>query len=179
MEAKKQAGRSPAAFFAEWPLSDPAMRPTRSVTASAQALDHSLPGKPERSLPPLGLLPHANRFAGFVRGPERRAYPASGGRGGCPHPPAGRRRVQENAAAGRRGRAATRAAPTARVEDSCRGPMRAEGELPRRGKSGCPGVSAPTEDIFKGYNVGAGLVPARGAGRPRFWLQSAAREGPP
>ena len=93
MEAKKQAGRSPAAFFAEWPLSDPAMRPTRSVTgsaeawvadekavapqaqgvfrggvssvasrsrrsvtASAQALDHSLPGKPERSLPPLGLL---------------------------------------------------------------------------------------------------------------------------
>ena len=33
MEAKKQAGRSPAAFFAEWPLSDPAMRPTRSVTA--------------------------------------------------------------------------------------------------------------------------------------------------
>ena len=56
MEAKKQAGRSPAAFFAEWPLSDPAMRPTRSVTASAQALDHSLPGRPERSLPPLGLL---------------------------------------------------------------------------------------------------------------------------
>ena len=51
--------------------------------------------------------------------------------------------------------------------------------MPRRGKSGCPGVSAPTEDIFKGYNVGAGLVPARGAGRPWFWLQSAAREGPP
>ena len=76
-------------------------------------------------------------------------------------------------------RAATRAAPTARVEDNWRGPMRAEGELPRRGKRGRPGVSAPTEDIFKGYNVGAGLVPARGAGRPRFWLQSAAREGPP
>ena len=56
MEAKKQAGRSPAAFFAEWPLSDPAMRPTRSVTASAQALDHSLPGRPESSFPPLGLL---------------------------------------------------------------------------------------------------------------------------
>ena len=37
MEAKKQAGRSPAAFFAEWPLSDPAMRPTRSVTGSAEA----------------------------------------------------------------------------------------------------------------------------------------------
>ena len=36
MEAKKQAGRSPAAFFAEWPLSDPAMRPTRSVTGSAE-----------------------------------------------------------------------------------------------------------------------------------------------
>ena len=37
MEAKKQAGRSPAAFFAEWTLSDPAMRPTRSVTGSAEA----------------------------------------------------------------------------------------------------------------------------------------------
>ena len=37
MEAKKQAGRSPAACFAEWPLSDPAMRPTRSVTGSAEA----------------------------------------------------------------------------------------------------------------------------------------------
>ena len=37
MEAKKQAGRSPAAFFAEWLLSDPAMRPTRSVTGSAEA----------------------------------------------------------------------------------------------------------------------------------------------
>ena len=37
MEAKKQAGRSPAAFFAEWPLSDPVMRPTRSVTGSAEA----------------------------------------------------------------------------------------------------------------------------------------------
>ena len=56
MKRKKQAGRSPAAFFAEWPLSDPAMRPTRSVTASAQALDHSLPGKPESSFPSLGLL---------------------------------------------------------------------------------------------------------------------------
>ena len=180
MEAKKQAGRSPAAFFAEWPLSDPAMRPTRSVTASAQALDHSLPGRPESSFPPLGLLfPTRTASLGSRGGPERGAPPASGGRGGCPHPPAGRRRVQENAAAGRRGRAATRAAPTARVEDSCRGPMRAEGELPRRGKRGRPGVSAPTEDIFKGYNVGAGLVPARGAGRPRFWLQSAAREGPP
>ena len=33
-----------------------ASRSRRSVTASAQALDHSLPGKPERSLPPLGLL---------------------------------------------------------------------------------------------------------------------------
>ena len=32
---KNRAGRGPAAFFAEWPLSDPAMRPTRSVTASA------------------------------------------------------------------------------------------------------------------------------------------------
>ena len=40
-------------------------------------------------------------------------------------------------------------------------------------------MSAPTEDIFKGCNVGAGLVPARGAGRPWFWLQSTASEGPP
>ena len=37
MEAKKQAGRSPAACFAEWPFSDPAMRPTRSVTGSLEA----------------------------------------------------------------------------------------------------------------------------------------------
>ena len=37
MKRKKQAGRSPAAFFAEWPLSDPAMRPIRSVTGSAEA----------------------------------------------------------------------------------------------------------------------------------------------
>ena len=37
MEAKKQAGRSPAACFAAWPFSDPAMRPTRSVTGSAEA----------------------------------------------------------------------------------------------------------------------------------------------
>ena len=73
MEAKKQAGRSPAAFFAEWPLSDPAMRPTRSVTASAQALDHSLPGRPERSLPPLASFPTRNRFAGYEWGPERGA----------------------------------------------------------------------------------------------------------
>ena len=164
MEAKKQAGRSPAAFFAEWPLSDPAMRPTRSVTASAQALDHSLPGRPESSFPPLGLLfPTRTASLGSCGGPESGAYPAPVCRdGACPRP-----------------RAATRAAPTARVEDNWRGPMRAEGELPHRGKRGRPGVSAPTEDIFKGYNVGAGLVPARGAGRPRFWLQSAAREGPP
>ena len=150
MEAKKQAGRSPAAFFAEWPLSDPAMRPTRSVTASAQALDHSLPGRPESSFPPLGLLfPTRTASLGSCGGPESGAYPAPVCRdGACPRP-----------------RAATRAAPTARVEDNWRGPMRAEGELPRRGKRGRPGVSAPTEDIFKGCNVGAGLVPARG--RPR------------
>ncbi len=37
-------------------VSSVAPRSRRSVTASAQALDHSLPGKPESSLPPLGLL---------------------------------------------------------------------------------------------------------------------------
>ena len=37
MEAKKQAGRSPAAFFAEWPLSDPAMRPLIKESASVIA----------------------------------------------------------------------------------------------------------------------------------------------
>ena len=88
MEAKKQAGRSPAAFFAEWPLSDPAMRPTRSVTASAQALDHSLPGKPERSLPPLGLLfPTRTASLGSRGGPESGVHPSPICRGGCPHPP--------------------------------------------------------------------------------------------
>ena len=77
MEAKKQAGRSPAAFFAEWPLSDPAMRPTRSVTASAQALDHSLPGEPERSFPPLGLLfPTRTASLGSRGGPEGGERPA-------------------------------------------------------------------------------------------------------
>ena len=97
MEAKKQAGRSPAAFFAAWPFSDPAMRPTRSVTASAQALDHSLPGKPERSLPPLGLLfPTRTASLGSCGGPESGAYAAPVCRdGACPRP-----------------RAATRAAPT-------------------------------------------------------------------
>ena len=136
-----------------------ASRSRRSVTASAQALDHSLPGKPERSLPPLGLLfPTRTASLGSARGPERGAPPASGGRGGCPHPPAGRRRVQENAAAGRRGRAATRAAPTARVEDSCRGPMRAEGELPRRGKRGCPGTSAPTKKGAANRRIAAGTA---------------------
>ena len=84
MEAKKQAGRSPAAFFAEWPLSDPAMRPSsvasrsrRSVTASAQALDHSLPGEPERSFPPLGLLfPTRTASLGSRGGPEGGERPA-------------------------------------------------------------------------------------------------------
>ena len=76
MEAKKQAGRSPAAFFAEWPLSDPAMRPTRSVTASAQALDHSLPGRPESSFPPLGLLfPTRTASLGSRGGPESGVHP--------------------------------------------------------------------------------------------------------
>ena len=37
-------------------VSSVASRSRRSVTASAQALDHSLPGEPERSFPPLGLL---------------------------------------------------------------------------------------------------------------------------
>ena len=55
MEAKKQAGRSPAACFAEWPLSNPAMRPTRSVTASPQAPDPSLRRQRQSSLPPLGF----------------------------------------------------------------------------------------------------------------------------
>ena len=89
MEAKKQAGRSPAAFFAEWPLSDPAMRPTRSVTASAQALDHSLPGKPERSLPPLGLLSPREPLR-WVRAGATKVGSALRRRGGCTHPPAGR-----------------------------------------------------------------------------------------
>ena len=168
MEAKKQAGRSPAACFAAWPFSDPAMRPTRSVTASAQALDHSLPGRPESSFPPLGLLfPTRTASLGSCGGPESGAYPAPVCRdGACPRP-----------------RAATRAAPTARVEDNWRGPMRAEGELPRRGKRGRPGVSAPTWDVFKGCNVGAGLVPARGRPRGpplrRGWRMAAAgRCGP-
>ena len=101
----------------------------RSVTASAQALDHSLPGRPESSFPPLGLLfPTRTASLGSCGGPESGAYPAPVCRdGACPRP-----------------RAATRAAPTARVEDSCRGPMRAGGELPHRGKRGRPGVSAPT-----------------------------------
>ena len=47
MEAKKQAGRSPAAFFAEWPLSDPVMRPTRSVTGSAEAWVAAAPRAPQ------------------------------------------------------------------------------------------------------------------------------------
>ena len=100
----------------------------RSVTASAQALDHSLPGRPESSFPPLGLLfPTRTASLGSCRGPESGAYAAPVCRGGaCPRP-----------------RAATRAAPTVRVEDSWRGPMRAEGELPHRGKRGRPGVSAP------------------------------------
>ena len=50
MEAKKQAGRSPAAFFAEWPLSDPAMRPTRSVTGSAEARGAARMDRSEGSL---------------------------------------------------------------------------------------------------------------------------------
>ena len=78
MEAKKQAGRSPAAFFAEWPLSDPAMRPTRSVTASAQALDHSLPGRPERSLPPLGLLSPREPLRWVRAGPRAQGVPRVG-----------------------------------------------------------------------------------------------------
>ena len=153
MEAKKQAGRSPAAFFAAWPFSDPAMRPTRSVTASAQDLDHSLPGRPESSFPPLGLLfPTRTASLGSCGGPESGAFPAPVCRGGtCPRP-----------------RAATRAAPTARVEDSCRGPMWAEGELPRRGKRGRPGASAPPGRRADGRPLssnadpwGRGLVPAR------------------
>ena len=56
MEAKKQAGRSPAACFAEWPLSDSAMRPTHSVTASPQAPDPSLRRQRQSSLLPLRLL---------------------------------------------------------------------------------------------------------------------------
>ena len=168
MEAKKQAGRSPAACFAEWPFSDPAMRPTRSVTASPQAPDPSLRRQRQSSLLPLRLLsPTRTASLGSCGGPESGAYPAPVCRGGtCPRP-----------------RAATRAAPTARVEDSCRGPMWAEGELPHRGKRGRPGVSAPTEDIFKGRNVGAGFVPARrrpqGPSLRRGWRMAAAgRCGP-
>ena len=168
MEAKKQAGRSPAACFAEWPLSSPTMRPTRSVTASPQAPDPSLRRQRQSSLLPLRLLsPTRTASLGSCGGPESGAYPAPVCRGGtCPRP-----------------RAATRAAPTARVEDSCRGPMWAEGELPHRGKRGRPGVSAPTEDIFKGRNVGAGFVPARrrpqGPSLRRGWRMAAAgRCGP-
>ena len=128
MEAKKQAGRSPAACFAEWPFSDPAMRPTRSVTASPQAPDPSLRRQRQSSLLPLRLLfPTRTASLGSCGGPEGGAHPAPVCRGGaCPRP-----------------RATTRAAPTVRVEDSWRGPMRAEGELPHRGKRGRPGVPAP------------------------------------
>ena len=71
MEAKKQAGRSPAAFFAEWPLSNPAMRPTRSVTASPQAPDPSLPRKRQSSLlPPRLLFPTRTASLGSHGGPE-------------------------------------------------------------------------------------------------------------
>ena len=127
MEAKKQAGRSLAAFFAEWPLSDPAMRPTRSVTGSAEQ-PHSEPrrrksscaagarcfsrrGKqcgvaqpPQRDSvsPSFGSLasgrartlipaagppfPHANRFAGFARGPRRWGAPCAVGAGAHTRP---------------------------------------------------------------------------------------------
>ena len=65
MEAKKQAGRSPAAFFAEWPLSDPAMRPTRSVTGSAERPGAGLaPARGRPQGPP--LHESAKRAAAFV-----------------------------------------------------------------------------------------------------------------
>jgi len=53
-----------------------ASRSRSSVTASAQALDHSLPGKPERSLPPLGLLfPTRTASLGSRGGPESGVHP--------------------------------------------------------------------------------------------------------
>ena len=77
MEAKKQAGRSPAACFAEWPLSSPTMRPTRSVTASPQAPDPSLRRQRQSSLLPLRLLfPTRTASLGSCGGPEGGAHPA-------------------------------------------------------------------------------------------------------
>ncbi len=128
MEAKKQAGRSPAAFFAEWPLSDPAMRPTRSVTGSAEARGAAAQRAPQTKKvapqarvftegkqcgvaqppqrdsvsPSFGSLasgrartlipaagppfPHANRFAGFARGPRRWGAPCAVGAGAHTRP---------------------------------------------------------------------------------------------
>ena len=66
------------------------MRVTRGAASSAQATDRSLPGRPESSFPPLGLLsppnpllrwassPHRTRFAGLRRGPQLPQAPANG-----------------------------------------------------------------------------------------------------
>ena len=100
-------------------VSSVALRSRRSVTAAAQALDHSLPGKPERSLPPLGLLfPTRTASLGSRGGPESGVHPSPICRGGCPHPPAICPAAPAKKGALRRGgacprpRAAPRAAPT-------------------------------------------------------------------
>ena len=74
MEAKKQAGRSPAACFAEWPFSDPAMRsnPQDSVRRKLQILRFAASGKVHSFR--CGSFSHANRFAGFM-GPRRGRTP--------------------------------------------------------------------------------------------------------
>ena len=108
MEAKKQAGRSPAACFAEWPLSSPTMRPTRSVTASPQAPDPSLRRQRQSSLLPLRLLfPTRTASLGSRGGLEGGGvHPSPICRGGCPHPPT------SFVPASGFGQAATRSAPT-------------------------------------------------------------------
>ncbi len=55
-----------------------------------------------------------------------------------------------------RPRAATRAAPTARVEDSCRGPMRAGGELPAGQERPPWGAGPCVGAILRSCHVGAG-----------------------
>ena len=158
MEAKKSRLGEAQRHFAEWPLSDP-YRPTRNVTASAQALDHSLPGKaPRSSLPPLGLLSPREPLRWVRARALNVGAPASGGRGGArTRPPgqgafgktlrqAGRDRQPQGPPLRRGWRIATRA-------DEGRGECPAGLRL--------PWVSAPTEDIFKGCNVGAGLSPPR------------------
>ena len=63
-----------------------ASRSRRSVTASAQALDHSLPGEPERSFPPLGLLFPTRTASLGSRGATKVGAPCAVGAGAHPRP---------------------------------------------------------------------------------------------